>query len=205
MSRDEEACTSALYRARLATYGANHLALNWGSEAGQTLRFSVLAGVGDMRGRSVLDVGCGLGDFAGWLDANDIAAEYVGLDLTADLVAVARQRHPGRRFVHGSITDPAVLAGDMFDFVVASGIFATYHQHAQSWMERAVTRMWSLARHGVAFNSLSSWSPTRDPGEYYANPETVLSFCRSLTTRIAMRHDYHPRDFTVFLHRGHVA
>jgi len=201
MSVDEEQLTSAHYHKLLETYGSSYLALNWGSEQGQMLRFSVLSAVGDLAGRSVLDVGCGLGDLAGWLELQQIDAEYVGLDLTQGLLEGARRRFPSKRFVSGSITDPAVLKDETFDFVVASGMFYTYRKGGQAWLEQAVTRMWQLAGSGVSFNSLSSWAPERDPGEYYADPGKVITFCRSLTPWVRLRHDYHPRDFSVFLLR----
>jgi SAM-dependent methyltransferase len=201
MSVNEEQLTSAHYRKLLETHGSSYLALNWGSEQSQMLRFSVLSEVGKLAGHSVLDVGCGLGDLAGWLEHQQIDTEYVGLDLTDSLVVGARQRFPGKRFEIGSIADPQILANEKFDFVVASGIFATYATGGAPWMERALSRMWELARHAVAFNSLSSWAPQADPGEYYADPSRVIDFCRSLTPRIQMRHDYHARDFTVFLYR----
>ena len=201
MSADEEQLTSAQYRNLLDVHGPSYQALNWGSEQGQLLRFSVLAEVGELQGSSVLDVGCGLGDLAGWLDRKQINTEYVGLDLTESLIETARRRYPRKRFVNGSITDPEILKGEKFDFVLASGIFATYSAGGNSWMEKVVSRLWELARYGVAFNSLSSWAPQTDPGEYYADPGRVLNFCRSLTPVLQVRHDYHPRDFTIFLFR----
>jgi SAM-dependent methyltransferase len=201
MSVDEEQRTTAHYRKLMEIHGSSYLALNWGSEQGQMLRFSVLSEVGNLAGRSVLDVGCGLGDLAGWLERQQIDTEYVGIDLTDKLVEGARRRFPSKRFVNGSITDPEVLKDEKFDFVVASGMFYTYRNGGQDWLEHAVTRMWQMAGRGVSFNSLSSWAPERDAGEFYANPEKVITFCRTLTPWVRLRHDYHPRDFSVFLLR----
>jgi SAM-dependent methyltransferase len=198
---DEERLTAENYRRRLREHGASHLALDWGSREGQRLRFRVLAEVGDLAGRRILDVGCGLGGFVGWLDERGIAADYTGIDLTADLVARARSLHPGRRFLTGGILDDVLPAGERFDYVLASGIFATYAEGAEDYLRRVVARMWSLADIACAFNSLSAWAPTREAGEYHADPLATAAFCRELTPWLVLRHDYHARDFSFYLYR----
>src|SRR5688572_31025014 len=57
----------AHYDALVARHGLSHKALDWGSRDSQELRFSVLAAIADLRGCSVLDVGCGLADFCAFL------------------------------------------------------------------------------------------------------------------------------------------
>ena len=198
---EEEARTAARYRQLLQAHGPSYLALDWGSREGQHLRFSVLSEIGDLAGSRILDVGCGLGDFAGWLAARGIVADYTGIDLTAELVDRAKHLNPRRRFLCGGILDEVVLANERFDFVVASGIFATYNTGADDFLRRAVARMWRLAERGCAFNSLSAWAPTHEAGEFHADPLAVLDYCRSLTPWVALRHDFHPRDFTVYLRR----
>jgi hypothetical protein len=58
-----------------------------------------------------------------------------------------------------------------------------------------------VCRKAVAFNSLSAWAPAREPGEFYADPVAILTLCRELTPRLALRHDYHPRDFSLFMYK----
>ncbi|MBI2723938.1 MAG: class I SAM-dependent methyltransferase [Chloroflexi bacterium] len=76
----------------------------------------MLAACEDVAGRRVLDLGCGEGRFCRMLRERD--AETVGLDFTAGMVTVARDRDPGGRYVLG---DAAALpfAGRTFDLVVS--------------------------------------------------------------------------------------
>ena len=55
------------YEALLKKYGKSYKALNWGSLENQKKRFEVIADVGLKAGDSILDVGCGLSDFYGWI------------------------------------------------------------------------------------------------------------------------------------------
>jgi RimJ/RimL family protein N-acetyltransferase len=197
----EEQHTSALYNRLLDRHGHSHSALNWGSKEGQQRRFEVLAAVGDLSSTRLLDVGCGLADFADWLDERRICVDYTGLDLTPALAETAARRRPDLRLVQGSILDDQVLQDERFDYVVASGVFYTYINGGEENLRRIVTRMWSLAEQAIAFNALSAWAPDRKDDEYYANPLTVLDFCRSFSPCVVLRHDYHPRDFTIYVTR----
>ena len=198
---NEQTSTATHYRQLLAEHGDSFKALNWGSEAGQLLRFEILAGVGDLRGSAVLDVGCGLAHFADWLERRGIGVDYTGLDLVPALLEAAATRRPDLRLVQGSILDSDVLQGERFDYVFASGVFATYEAGAESVLRASVARMWELARKGVAFNALSAQASDREPGEYHADPVAVLAFCRTLAPRAQLIEGYHPRDFTIHLPR----
>ena len=198
---NEQTSTATHYRQLLAEHGDSFKALNWGSEAGQLLRFEILAGVGDLRGSAVLDVGCGLAHFADWLERRGIGVDYTGLDLVPALLEAAATRRPDLRLVQGSILDSDVLQGERFDYVFASGVFATYEAGAESVLRASVARMWELARKGVAFNALSAQASDREPGEYHADPVAVLAFCKTLAPRAQLIEGYHPRDFTIHLPR----
>lgn len=202
MKKSEEQRTVEHYRQLLTEYGRSYRALNWGSLEGQRLRFQILAGIGDLNGKSVLDVGCGLGDFAGWLREAGTLVEYTGLDITPELVSTAKELHPGFSFLQGDILDRATLASRRFDYVFASGIFATYKEGGARWMESCLRQMWELAGEGIAFNALSSWSDGQEPAEYHADPLETLAFVSSLSRWVVLRHDYHPRDFTVYVLRS---
>ena len=64
-----------------------------------------------------------------------------------------------------------------------------------------IEKMFELSTGVIAFNSLSSWAKDPQAKEFYADPATVLHFCRELTPWVVLRHEYHPRDFTVFMYK----
>src|SRR5213596_169632 len=55
--------------------------------------FALLVRAGDLRGRRVLDVGCGTGTLATWL-AEHAAARVWGVDVSPEMLAVAREKVP---------------------------------------------------------------------------------------------------------------
>jgi hypothetical protein len=96
----------------------------------------------------------------------------------------------------------ALPADRQYDVVTANGIFYLLGGDALRLMRELVTCMFALARRAVTFNSLSAWAGDQTAGEYYADPLETVAFCRTLTPWVALRHDYHPRDFTVYLYKG---
>ena len=186
------------YTDLVAQHGVHPHSLNWGSAESQRLRFEVLGEAGLRAGQSVLDVGCGLGDFYGWIRERGLEVDYRGVDLTPRMIEVARSRFPEGHFDVLNVLEAEVAPAD---FVVASGIFYLRQHEPIVFMQQVLTRLFALCRRTVAFNTLSAWSPDADANEFYADPLRTLEFCRSLTPWVALRHDYHPRDFTIYLHR----
>lgn len=199
---DDDARNVALYTRLRGEHGDDVRALNWGSRGSQRRRFQVLAEVGDLDGASLLDVGCGLGDLKSWLAEAGHRVSYTGIDLTGAMVDGARERHPDGDFRLGNLLDDAGIGPDSFDYVLSSGIFYFRQDRPQAFLEAMVARMAQVARLGVSFNTLSAWADRREGDEFQADPLATLDFCRRISRRVVLRHDYHPGDFTVYLYPG---
>jgi SAM-dependent methyltransferase len=184
-----------------AAHGIHHRALDWASAESQRARFERLAAIADLRGTSVLDVGCGQGDFLSWLREQRVACRYQGVDLTPAMIDACRRRFPDAEFAVGSATRLPFGEGERFDFVVAGGIFYRRTIEPDRFMRQAIEHCFAHCRRGLAFNTLSTWGDRPDPGEFRADPAVVLEFCRSLTRRVVLDHGYHFGDFTIRLYR----
>lgn len=194
----------AFFAPRLTQYADDdpHV-VAWGSRQSQESRFAVLTAVGQLEGATVLDVGCGVGDFYGYLLGCGIQPRrYVGVDITPEMVCAARRKYPGVSF---EVRDPVAVPFPelAFDFVVESGIF---NLETPRWREvtlGVLGAMYRTCRYAVGANFLSALSGNADPSSHYADPAEVLRFVADkLTHRFTLRHDYRQNDFTVFLYRG---
>lgn len=177
-------------------------AVGWGSQASQHKRFEVLSEIGDLRGKTILDVGCGLGAFHSWLLEQGIEHSYHGCDITAEMVARARTRTGLETIYHGDVSElPQDVAEQGFDYVFASGIFCFNPEGGLPAMLSGVSKMFALARRGIGFNSLSALADAQEADEFYAAPDECLKQCQHLSRFAVMRHDYHPADFTTYLYK----
>jgi SAM-dependent methyltransferase len=188
------------YDGLVGRYGHDPRACDYGRPESQAKKFRVLGEVLDLDGKTLLDVGCGFADFATYLQSGSAKVRYTGIDLSARMIVEARRLHPDLDLRVGNILD----AGheERYDVVSANGVFYLLGENAPELMRRLISKMWELAKVAVAFNSLSTWAPDATAGEFYADPLETVSFCKALTPWIALRHDYHPRDFTVYMFRG---
>lgn len=189
-----------IYSARVMQHGQDVKALGWGSRESQGRRFAVLSEVGKLNGSSVLDVGSGLGDFYAWMRRKRLRVRYTGVDITPGMVDKARARFPRTQFRVCDLLDGSQLVA-AHDYVLSSGIFTHSGRSAFEFLKTMVRRMFDLSEQALAFNCLSGWAEEKEVGEFHADPLRVVSFCRTLTPRVVLRHDYHPRDFTVYLYR----
>ena len=191
----------AYYSELTKRYGIDSRSLNWGSTASQFLRFRVLAEVSPLEGRSLLDVGCGIGDCCAWIESQSISANYSGFDIVPDMIELASKRFPKRRFFLANLLEDTNEIPQN-DIVFASGIFAKRTKHPEDFLRAMIRAMFETAGVAVAFNSLSMWAPRKEDGEFYADPLDTLKFCKTLTPWVTLRHDYHISDFTIYLYRN---
>jgi len=100
-----------------ALWGAH--ATDWAEVQQPTVRpafYAVLDALGPWRGRTLLDIGCGAGDFLGL--AGELGATVTGLDASAALIDIARTRCPAGTFRVGDMQH-LPLRDDGFDVVTA--------------------------------------------------------------------------------------
>jgi len=197
---DDDQNNISYYSKLVKEHGINPRALDWGGAGSQWLRFAVLADVGPLAHASILDVGCGQGDFCLWLAEAGIPVEYRGIDITPAMVEVARSRFPGVRFEARNLLEQPP-ADESFDYVFASGIFAHRLIEPMQFLRQMVKTMFRSCRKGIAFNSLSGWASQKEETEFYPDPLETVRACFSETPWVVMRHDYHSRDFTIYMRK----
>ena len=187
------------YQDLVQKYGHDARACDYGRPQSQEIKFRVLSEAMPAKGRSVLDVGCGFADFHRFLRDRFGEVRYSGIDVCPAMVEEACRLDPGCEVKVANILDHSIR--ERFDLVTANGIFYLLGDEAWPTMQEIVRRMYAVAEHAVAFNSLSSWAEEKEAGEFYADPAEVLQFCRTLTPWVVLRHDYHPGDFTIYMYK----
>jgi len=187
------------YDGLIQEYGHHPRACDYGRIESQEAKFHVLSEVQPLSNSTLLDVGCGFADFATYLQARFPSLQYSGVDLCPAMVAEARRSHPNLDLRNANIFDMPL--DRTYDVVTANGIFYLLGDQAWPMMQKMVERMYALADSALAFNSLSSWALDQERGELYADPLQTMDFCRRLTPRVVLRHDYHARDFTVYMYK----
>jgi SAM-dependent methyltransferase len=199
MNTEDEQRIASYYDHLVDRYGYDPRAVDASSQEALQIRYRVISNVLDLAGKRVLEVGCGFGDLGAFLEGRYEDIVYCGIDISSRMIAEGRRIHPEL-----DLREINVLELDLtesFDVVVAQGIFYLLGTEAEAKMHELITKMFALAKEAVAFTTTSSWSDRRATDEFYADPIRLVSFVRSLTRSIALRHDYHPGDFAMYLYK----
>jgi SAM-dependent methyltransferase len=193
---------AAYYAAKLDVHGSTPQGVDWSGIDSHQLRhrqfLRLLDGATDA---SIIDLGCGFGDFLRFLRAEGHQGRFIGYDIAPGMIGKARELHgesDDRRWYVGA--EPAEIA----DFAIASGIFNVKgdvpDEEWRRYVHHTIDRLACAGRRGFAFNvlSMSSDPERRRPNLYYAEPADMLSYCLSKYGRsVALLQDYGLYEFTV--------
>jgi SAM-dependent methyltransferase len=161
----------AYYAAKIARHGAVPLGVDWSCADSQRLRFIQLLKICPPdRPISLIDLGCGYGALADFLieHGRGTDVEYLGIDLSPDMVSWAQRRHRGNsrmRFASGR------TCAHSADYAVASGIMNVKLDIPLATWERFVRTMLvdmhRMSELGFAVNFVRKAAAWSDPGELY--------------------------------------
>ena len=180
-------------------YGAGFGSLLWASPRTQAVRFDALirAATADaIRGRRLLDVGCGRADLLDRLRRRRVEpAAYVGVEAVDALATAAAAR--GATVVRGDFAArPDLLPAA--DVVVVSGSFNTMDA---ATFYRCVAAAYGAAGSVLAFNFLASPKLAGMSHLTWHRPADVRAFAATLSPDVAYWDDYLDGDATVAVRR----
>lgn len=194
------------YAAKLATHGPTARGVDWNGAESQTQRHQqFLRLLGTDRDASVLDLGCGYGDFLRFVRDHGFTGTYIGYDVAPDMIEAARRLHgeaPDRLWRVGSTPRESA------DYAIASGILNVKRDISLAeWTDHVHATIDLLAqagRRGFAFNVLTrSGDPTlRRPDLFYADPAEMVARCIGRFGRsVALLQDYGLWEFTLLVRK----
>jgi SAM-dependent methyltransferase len=202
----------ALYRRSLELHGPTVKGVRWANDAVQRERFRLLDRIGLRTGRSIADVGCGLGDLLAFLRGRRWRGLYDGFDIVPEMLAAARRKQAGRRgrFSVRDVQNEGFP--HRYDYVVASGTFNLRIEDHEAFFRRMIEAMYAACRRGVAFNVLRPVPRANDRERAYdvffrnsyfvASHEDLLAVCRPLSPHVEiLEWDGLEHDTTVLLRR----
>src|SRR5579864_4020281 len=191
------------YQRRIAEHGPTFASLNSGSEEKQNLRHSVHATA--LRGAkpSILEIGCGLGDFYKYLVGRQIECVYHGYDIVPEYIAECRRTHPQAKFEVRNIFLDGIEGA--YDTVVMSQVLNNRYLKSDNMqvMQRALQLAFQHTRISVSVDMLSTYVDFRNPDLFYYSPEEIFRVAKTIATRVLIRHDYRAFEFCIQLfHEG---
>lgn len=176
--------------------------LGWESEEAHLGRFEILVKHINLHGKSVFDVGCGLGTLYDFLKNNEIETAYTGIDILQDMIEKAIERNPEAEFACCDILAESDF--NSVDVVYASGIFNLKQDNNSGFIKKAMDVFLNIADEAVVFNLLHTNSKNREDMYFYTNPEQMTTLLQEFTGRfskVQFFQSYLENDFTVIIRK----
>ncbi|MBN1500983.1 MAG: class I SAM-dependent methyltransferase [Spirochaetes bacterium] len=173
--------------------------MDWESRDSQFSRFYVLLENICLQNKSILDIGCGLGDLYKFISTLNIPFEYCGMDFSSRCVEKCRRMFPEAEFIRKDIfVDTFKDDFKKFDVVFCSGLFNLNVENNYDLLKYALTCFFKLSSEYVVFNLLSSKSNNKEDKYFYFNSSAVLEIVSGLPfSSVRIIEDYLDNDFTV--------
>lgn len=183
-----------IYKDLFRRYANSFKALHWSTEENQFVRFAVLSQVGNLRGRKVLDLGSGLGDFYKFLRRERIDCIYTGYDIVPEFLKEAKKRYSKVHFENRNILTET--HHERFDFILSSGLFAFGNR---TFFYEMIKEALSMCRFAYAFNI---YKPEFDDDFFSIEREEILEFLKTLKlSKVVYKDNYLKNDTTFFLYK----
>ena len=198
------------YSDRLKKFGNDFKTLGWGSKEQQLFRFQEFSKhILDIQNKSIIDIGCGLGDFYDSL-GKACCSKYMGVDINPDLINEAKKKHKGDARVDFMVKD---LLKEKSDFPVANvGVMiGVLNLNLKGQMNNIdftqimIKNAFSYVDTMLLIDFISHYRIEEYPEEdfiFYHKPQEVLEFCFELTNNISLFHNYQPipqKEFIICL------
>ena len=147
----------------------------------------ILNGLGDLRGKQLLDAACGTGHLVA--AASKRGAISVGIDFSEPMIAVAQANYPGQRF---RVADATQLPYDDASFEAVSCAFGLSHME---FPQKAVQEAYRVLRPGGSL-AFTLWYGPDDGADLLAI--TQAAFKRHVTQEVVF-----PQAWTLVRHANH--
>jgi len=194
----------SFYNFHLQKFGDRPEALRW-TPQGQLRRYQTLMDIAPaslLNNSTVLDYGCGTGDFYKFLKRRSINVKYTGVDINENFIDLAKKKYPECTFKVMNIDDDDLQG--YYDYIFICGVFNLQVPGIDDDLKNALVSLFQHCNRGLALSALSSHSPIRDHELHLTSPEEMLKFAiENLSPAVALRHDRIPNDFTLYVYTSH--
>lgn len=192
------------YGKRFREHGYSQQALGWGEKGKQDIRFQVLASYWDIQNKSILDIGAGFGDLFKFLGKDNIS-HYTGIELMPEFVEEGSKifsDNTNFELIQGNFLE--IDLSRSYDLAFISGLFNFKLDKGGNYefITEVLTKCLSYCDEGIAANFITDRVEITDDLIFNSNPEKILSIALGLSKNIAVRNDYFPFEFSVYINKN---
>jgi len=192
------------YNETVEKYGGDNIqAVHWDDIQKQYIRFYLIKEhIPNDSEVSILDIGCGNGEFFKYLNFNGFRGKYTGYDINDKLIKSAKNIYPKYKnnFKVIDIFDDDLV--ENFDYVCVSGLFNNNLGQDEAWTKEFIRKMYDLANRKVIFNAISTYTTFRENNMYYMDPFVISDYIiKNLSQDLMLSHGQLPYNFQIVINK----
>lgn len=206
--KDISSKTVDRYTKRYRELGYNVKTLGWGSLHQQEYRFKQTL-TADMSYKSVIDIGCGFGDYYSFLKQYNIDINsYTGIDINSDLITQASDLHPDADFHTANLLETNISFSA--DIGVMLGVLNFNLKDSfdnYEYSKKFISKAFEMVNEVLIVDFLSTHLDRSYPKEdlvFYHDPSMMLEFALTLSNNVILKHDYKAipqKEFMLFIYK----
>jgi len=173
-------------------HGISPKGVHWNNTFTQEIRFEVITSfiIDEIKEISIVDAGCGFGDYYLYLKKNNILPEkYIGIEKEIFFSKTAKKRINQQIITANILKDHLVEA----DYYIASGSLNILDK---KFFFKFIRRCFDASKKGFIFNFLVENQFVK------ITKEEILNFCGNITDEFYVKSGYLKYDNTIFLRKG---
>lgn len=188
-----------IYNKRFTNKSLNNISKQgWGTKKSQILRFQILSNIGSLKNKSVLDIGCGMGDFFVFLKKKKIS-NYTGIDISDLFINHCQKKFKDNRVKFICDDFLSYKFKKKYDYIFLSGALNLRLKKIENLkiVEKFLKRAFTLCKIGCSFNFLSSNVDFQNKKDFHYNPSDIIKICNRLSRNYELNHNYKLYEFTI--------
>lgn len=200
------------YLKKFQQYGDDPRSLSWNDKKSQYLRFQKIKELFKYESSnpfSVHEIGCGLGHFKEFLDEFQLSISYSGSDIVAEFIELDKKKFLHCSFYEENISHDFDSINPLIkgkDYYCLSGTFNPKEQNSvenwENFVFKSIQNMFRMAKKGICFNFLTSYSDFYDKNLYYADPKKIFNWSIINCSRfVSINHDIPLYEFFVYIYK----
>jgi ubiquinone/menaquinone biosynthesis C-methylase UbiE len=196
---DELEQIASLYDERVRKFGYGAQSVGWKSKDQQALRFRVLTQNVELANQTIIDIGCGFGDFYGFLcESGSIPMQYTGIDISDEVLKVAEKNYHNISEVTFQNRPLMSRADQIFDFAVASGSMNyRFARDMNEYIEEFLRIYEPCVRKGLLINLMSTKVDYIQEIHAHYSPDYVEAVFRKYFRNVRVIEGYGLYEFTI--------
>ena len=174
------------------------LTVGWGSKKTQKIRFENIYKYFDKNNFSVLDVGCGLGDFYLFLKKKKNKFRYTGIDINETFIKKCKRKYKNVNFINSHFLRYKIKTKP--DYIIISGALNLPMDNYLILLKKIILKMHKNSKEKSIFNLLSSSSKKIYQFNAYTNIGKLSEYIDTIAKHYLIDKTYLSHDISVIIH-----